>query len=162
MFRTCKNSKTPHSNTYHNAALIFVNAFFTLSQIFCSNNGASICLTPFRHSLTRYFNCTCNTSISNFSPYLGKVNFLIIGTAFCVKTYSWGTKSSISAQVCVPCRGRQMLNYGQIRQLLLQTFGVPVRASTHVQYSRPDSSGQKLESDAVQSKNETASKVEST
>jgi len=33
---------------------------------------------------------------------------------------------------------------------------------THVQYSRPDSSGQNLESDGVQSKKETGSTVEST
>ena len=49
-----------------------------------------------------------------------------------------------------------------IYSLMIAVMIARMRVYTHVQYSRLDSSGQNLESNAVWSKNETGSTVEST
>ena len=73
---------------------------------FVSQTTASICLTLFPHSLKRYFNC--NTSISNFSPYQGKANFLvldILGRAF-LRTLGCTKTSLVPRLVCRAEAGR--------------------------------------------------------
>ena len=93
---------------------------------FFSQTTASICLTLVPHSLKRYFNC--NTSISNFSPYPGKVNFLVLdidlGRAF-LRTL--GHQNQFSAQPCAVLRQADVELWTDTT-IKLQTFDVPVRA----------------------------------